>query len=65
MLVQDGQTVVVGGVYEFRDRSDISKVPFLGDVPFLGNLFKRKGRNKDKAELLIMVTPKVLKVEQR
>jgi len=65
VLVQDGQTVVVGGVYEFRDRSDISKVPFLGDVPFLGNLFKRKGRNKDKAELLIMVTPKVLKVEQR
>jgi type IV pilus assembly protein PilQ len=65
VLVQDGQTVVVGGVYEFRDRSDVSKVPFLGDVPFLGNLFKRKGRNKDKAELLIMVTPKVLKVEQR
>lgn len=65
VLVQDGQTVVVGGVYEFRDRSDVSKVPFLGDVPFLGNLFKRKGRNKDKAELLIMVTPKVLRVEQR
>ncbi|UNK50907.1 type IV pilus secretin PilQ family protein [Lysobacter sp. S4-A87] len=65
VLVQDGQTVVVGGVYEFRDRSDIAKVPFLGDVPFLGNLFKRKGRNKDKAELLIMVTPKVLRVEQR
>lgn len=65
VLVQDGQTVVVGGVYEFRDRSDISKVPFLGDVPFLGNLFKRKGRNKDKAELLIMVTPKVLRVDQR
>ena len=40
-------------------------MPFLGDVPFLGNLFKRKGRNKDKAELLIMVTPKVLKVDQR
>lgn len=65
VLVEDGQTVVVGGVYEFRDRSDISKVPFLGDVPFLGNLFKKKGRNKDKAELLIMVTPKVMKVEQR
>lgn len=65
VLVEDGQTVVVGGVYEFRDRSDISKVPFLGDVPFLGNLFKKKGRSKDKAELLIMVTPKVMKVEQR
>ncbi|HEY0506400.1 MAG TPA: type IV pilus secretin PilQ family protein [Lysobacter sp.] len=65
VLVEDGQTVVIGGVYEFRDRSDVSKVPFLGDVPFLGNLFKKKGRSKDKAELLIMVTPKVMKVDQR
>ncbi|MFD0739206.1 type IV pilus secretin PilQ [Lysobacter koreensis] len=65
VLVEDGQTVVIGGVYEFRDRSDVSKVPFLGDVPFLGNLFKKKGRNKQKAELLIFVTPKVLKVAQR
>ncbi|HEY5781882.1 MAG TPA: type IV pilus secretin PilQ, partial [Lysobacter sp.] len=65
VLVEDGQTVVIGGVYEFRDRNDVSKVPFLGDVPFLGNLFKKKGRNKEKAELLIFVTPKVLQVTQR
>ncbi|AWV08369.1 type IV pilus secretin PilQ [Marilutibacter maris] len=65
VLIEDGQTVVVGGVYEFSDREDISKVPFLGDIPFLGNLFKKKGRSKDKAELLIMVTPKVMRVEQR
>jgi type IV pilus assembly protein PilQ len=65
VLVEDGQTVVIGGVYEFRDRNDVSKVPFLGDVPFLGNLFKKKGRNKEKAELLIFVTPKVLQVAQR
>ena len=65
VLVEDGQTVVIGGVYEFRDRSDVSKVPFLGDVPFLGNLFKKKGRTKEKAELLIFVTPKVLQVAQR
>jgi Flp pilus assembly secretin CpaC len=61
-LVEDGQTVVIGGVYEFTDRSDVSKVPFLGDIPFLGNLFKKKGRLKDKAELLIFITPKVLRV---
>lgn len=65
VLIEDGQTVVIGGVYEFSNREDISKVPFLGDIPFLGNLFKRKGRSKDKAELLIMVTPKVMRVEQR
>ena len=65
VLVEDGQTVVIGGVYEFRTRDDVAKVPFLGDIPFLGNLFKNKSRAKDKAELLIMVTPKVLKVAQR
>ena len=62
VLVDDGQTVVIGGVYEFSDRSSVAKVPFLGDVPFLGNLFKKKGRAKDKAELLIFITPKVLRV---
>ena len=65
VLVEDGQTVVIGGVYEFRDRNDVTKVPFLGDIPFLGNLFKKKGRSKEKAELLIFVTPKVLQVKQR
>ena len=65
VLVEDGQTVVIGGVYEFTDRSSISKVPFLGDIPFLGNLFKKKGRSKDKAELLIFITPKVLAVAKR
>ncbi|WP_141453981.1 type IV pilus secretin PilQ family protein [Pseudoxanthomonas sp. z9] len=62
VLVDDGQTVVIGGVYEFTDRTSIAKVPFLGDIPFLGNLFKKKGRSKEKAELLIFVTPKVLRV---
>ncbi|KAF1709149.1 type IV pilus secretin PilQ [Pseudoxanthomonas sangjuensis] len=65
VLVEDGQTVVIGGVYEFTDRSSIAKVPFLGDIPFLGNLFKKKSRMKDKAELLIFITPKVLSVAKR
>lgn len=65
VLIEDGQTVVIGGVYEFKDQSDVSKVPFLGDIPILGNLFKKKGRSKSKAELLIFVTPRVLKVAQR
>ncbi|WP_144898168.1 type IV pilus secretin PilQ [Luteimonas cucumeris] len=64
-LIEDGQTVVIGGVYEFTDRNSVTKVPFLGDIPFLGNLFRKKGRNKEKAELLIFVTPKVLRVAQR
>ncbi len=65
ILVEDGQTVVVGGVYEFTSRASMQKVPFLGDIPILGNLFKSRGRNKTKAELLIFVTPRVLKVAQR
>lgn len=65
VLVEDGQTVVIGGVYEFTDRSSLSKVPFLGDIPFLGNLFKKQGRSKEKAELLIFITPKILTVNKR
>lgn len=65
VLIEDGQTVVIGGVYEFSDRASVAKVPFLGDIPFLGNLFKKKGRSKEKAELLIFVTPKVLRVAER
>ncbi|WP_303747268.1 type IV pilus secretin PilQ [Stenotrophomonas pigmentata] len=62
VLVDDGQTVVIGGVYEFSDKESVAKVPFLGDIPFLGNLFKQRGRSKDKAELLVFVTPKILRV---
>jgi type IV pilus assembly protein PilQ len=65
VLMEDGQTVVIGGVYEFKDTQDMSKVPFLADIPILGNLFKKKNRSKSKAELLIFVTPKVLRVAQR
>ena len=65
VLIDDGQTVVIGGVYEFKDQQDLSKVPFLGDLPVIGNLFKKRGRTKSKAELLIMVTPKVIRVAPR
>ncbi len=65
VLVDDGNTVVIGGVYEFSDRSQASKVPFLADLPVLGNLFKKKGRSKGKAELLIFVTPKVMGASPR
>ena len=65
VLVDDGNTVVIGGVYEFSDRTQLAKVPFLADLPVIGNLFKKKGRGKTKAELLIFVTPKVIPVARR
>jgi type IV pilus assembly protein PilQ len=64
VLVENGQTVVIGGVYEFTKHDDITKVPFFGDVPFLGNLFKKHSKSTDKAELLVFVTPRVLQVER-
>jgi type IV pilus assembly protein PilQ len=65
VLMDDGQTVVIGGVYEFSDRTDLSKIPFLGDIPLIGNLFRNKNHTKSKAELLVFVTPKVMRVAQR
>ncbi|MGN6520539.1 MAG: type IV pilus secretin PilQ [Dokdonella sp.] len=60
VLVDNGQTVVLGGVYEVSKAETLRKVPMLGDIPVLGNLFKNKGRNDNKAELLIFVTPRIL-----
>jgi type IV pilus assembly protein PilQ len=60
VLVDNGQTVVLGGVYEVNKSDSIRKVPYLGDIPILGNLFKFSDRNNTKAELLIFVTPRIL-----
>jgi type IV pilus assembly protein PilQ len=60
VLVESGGTVVIGGIYEQNDREDITKVPFLGDVPVVGNLFKTRTRSATKTELLIFITPKVV-----
>jgi type IV pilus assembly protein PilQ len=65
VLVENGQTVVLGGVYEFKSIDDIKKVPFLGDVPVMGALFRNKLKSRTKAELLIFVTPKILSVDAR
>ena len=60
VLVNDGQTVVLGGIYETERRETVSKVPFLGDIPGLGVLFRSTQNVTNKAELLIFVTPKIL-----
>jgi type IV pilus assembly protein PilQ len=61
VLVNDGETVVLGGIFETERRETENKVPFLGDLPGVGNLFKSKSRVSDKRELLIFVTPKILR----
>jgi type IV pilus assembly protein PilQ len=60
VLVNDGQTVVLGGILETEERKTTQKVPYLGDVPVLGNLFKTTRKTNNKDELLIFVTPKIL-----
>jgi type IV pilus assembly protein PilQ len=61
VLVRDGQTVVLGGIMETERRDSIKKVPLLGDVPVVGNLFKSKSKINNRDELLIFVTPKILR----
>jgi len=61
IAVNNGDTAVIGGIYEEVIRNDTTKVPFLGDVPVVGNLFKQTGRSSQKTELLIFLTPRVVK----
>ena len=61
VLVNNGQTVVLGGIYETEQGETVTKVPFLGDIPFVGYLFKSTRVTSEKSELLIFVTPKILK----
>ena len=60
VLVRDGQTVVLGGIYETVRRETVNKVPFLGDIPGVGFLFRSTQKVENKAELLIFVTPRIL-----
>jgi type IV pilus assembly protein PilQ len=60
VLVSNGETAVLGGIYEQTERNDVDKVPFFGDLPFVGNAFKRRVKQNDKTELLIFITPKIM-----
>jgi len=61
VLVNDGQTVVLGGILETTTRDTDTKVPYLGDIPVLGHLFKTTNKTDNKDELLIFVTPKIVR----
>jgi len=65
VLVDNGETVVLGGVFEETRLTSEEKVPFFGDLPGVGYMFRNKGTNRQKQELLIFVTPKVLKESLR
>jgi type IV pilus assembly protein PilQ len=58
--VKNGQTVVLGGIYEFQNTNTVNKVPFFGSLPGIGNLFRDKENSNKRFELLIFVTPKII-----
>jgi type IV pilus assembly protein PilQ len=60
VMVQNGGTVVIGGIYIQTEKNEVNKVPLLGDVPYLGHLFKNTARTVSKTELLIFITPKIV-----
>lgn len=60
VLVENGGTVVIGGIFTQDERDEVNKVPLLGDVPYLGNLFKNTVRSSNRTELLVFITPKIV-----
>ncbi len=60
VLVENGGTVVIGGIFELEETNSVNKIPFLGDVPVLGHLFKSNTRQSEKREMLVFITPKMI-----
>jgi len=60
VLVENGGTVVIGGIYDQRDRTDNTRVPFFGDLPYIGFLFKNQVNTSTKTELLVFITPRIV-----
>ena len=59
-MVEDGGTLIVGGIYEEESTNAVNKVPILGDIPVVGNLFKSRGKRENRRELLIFITPRIM-----
>ncbi|UOO82696.1 type IV pilus secretin PilQ [Uruburuella testudinis] len=59
-MVEDGGTLIVGGIYEESNSNIVNKVPLLGDIPLVGNLFKSRARTETRRELLIFITPRIM-----
>ena len=61
VLVENGETAVLGGIFEQSTATNVTKVPLLGDIPFVGALFRRTQRTDNKTELLVFITPRIIK----
>jgi type IV pilus assembly protein PilQ len=61
VLVENGGTVVIGGIYEQQESNQTNKIPVLGDLPYIGFLFKQNQKFDNKSELIVFITPRILK----
>ena len=60
VLVENGGTIVIGGIFEVSDSTTVNKVPVLGDIPVVGNAFKNNSKEVVKREMVIMITPRII-----
>jgi type IV pilus assembly protein PilQ len=60
VLVENGGTVVIGGIYDQRERADNTRVPFFGDLPYIGFLFRNQVTTSSKTELFVFITPRIV-----
>ena len=59
-MVENGGTLIVGGIYEEENGNTLTKIPLLGDIPVIGNLFKTRQNSQSRRELLIFITPRIM-----
>ncbi len=60
LVVKSGHSIYLGGIIDIKNELKIKKVPFLGDIPFIGNLFRSTDNSKSKTELMILITPHII-----
>ena len=60
VLVGDGQTLVLGGIFQMEELNGVEKVPVLGDIPYIGRLFRNEIKDRTKREILIFITPRII-----
>ncbi|MGH7999397.1 MAG: type II secretion system protein GspD, partial [Brasilonema sp.] len=63
--LRDGQTLILSGIIQDSDRVSVSKVPILGDIPFLGSLFRRTNKTNQRNEVIVLLTPQILDDSER
>jgi type IV pilus assembly protein PilQ len=61
VLVENGETIVLGGIFRSEEITQVSKTPFFGDLPLIGALFRRTSQQEEKSELLVFITPRLVK----